>query len=93
VRALVECDLLFLPMHDLPKGERARIVPGKTYEYLRAGAPILAAIPEGDAREFVHAAKAGLCVAPSDVEGIASAPASLPSASGPAAQKALRKPP
>jgi glycosyltransferase involved in cell wall biosynthesis len=73
VRALVECDLLFLPMHDLPKGERARIVPGKTYEYLRAGAPILAAIPEGDAREFVHAAKAGLCVAPSDVEGIASA--------------------
>ena len=36
-------DLLFLPMQDLPHGVRATIVPGKTYEYLAAGRPILAA--------------------------------------------------
>jgi len=46
-------DLLFLPMHDLPPGERAGIVPCKTYEYMASGRPILAAVPEGDARDFI----------------------------------------
>jgi glycosyltransferase involved in cell wall biosynthesis len=56
-RATVEliraADLLFLPMHDLPTGRRARIVPGKTYEYLASGRPILAAVPDGDARDLL----------------------------------------
>ena len=43
-------DLLFLPMHELPAGRRAGLVPGKTYEYLAAERPILAAVPDGDAR-------------------------------------------
>lgn len=46
-------DLLFLPMHDLPAGHRARLVPGKTYEYLASGRPLLAALPDGDARDLV----------------------------------------
>ena len=46
-------DLLFLPMHDLPPGTRAGLVPGKTYEYLASGRPILAAVPEGDARDLL----------------------------------------
>lgn len=46
-------DLLFLPMHDLPLGVRARTVPGKTYEYLAAGRPVLAALPDGDARDML----------------------------------------
>ena len=70
VRALVESDVLFLPMHALPEGHRARIVPGKTYEYLRAGRRILAAVPPGDAQDFIDAAKAGRCVAPGDVSAI-----------------------
>lgn len=73
VRAQVEADLLFLPMHVLPAGRRARIVPGKTYEYLASGTPILAAVPEGDARDFVRSAEAGTIVAPDDVEGLADA--------------------
>jgi glycosyltransferase involved in cell wall biosynthesis len=73
VRAMVEADLLFLPMHDLPDGQRARIVPGKTYEYLASGRPILAAVPPGDARDFVLAAGAGAVVAPADVAAIAAA--------------------
>lgn len=66
----VDADLLFLPMHHLPPDRRATIVPGKTYEYLAAGSPILAAVPEGDARDFILGARAGECCAPSDVEAI-----------------------
>ena len=47
-------DLLFLPMHKMPKGARASIVPGKTYEYLASRRPILGAVPEGDCRDFLR---------------------------------------
>jgi glycosyltransferase involved in cell wall biosynthesis len=63
-------DLLFLPMQDLPAGRRATIVPGKTYEYLGAGRPILAAVPDGDARSILSAAGHALIVRPADVEGM-----------------------
>jgi glycosyltransferase involved in cell wall biosynthesis len=66
VALLRSADLLFLPMHALPAGERARIVPGKTYEYLAARRPILAAVPEGDARDFIEAAGGDVC-APDDI--------------------------
>jgi glycosyltransferase involved in cell wall biosynthesis len=66
-------DLLFLPMHNLPPGMRSGSVPGKTYEYLAAQRPILAAVPEGDARDMlVHAGTAHIC-APDDAEGMAAA--------------------
>ena len=73
VQELIEADLLFLPMHDLPAGPRARIVPGKTYEYLAAGRPILAAVPPGDAQDFVRAAQAGTLVRPTDTGAMAAA--------------------
>lgn len=63
-------DLLFLPMHDLPGGGRSSIVPGKTYEYLASGRPILAAVPPGDARDLLVAAGTARVCAPSDVAGI-----------------------
>jgi glycosyltransferase involved in cell wall biosynthesis len=63
-------DLLFLPMQELPPGQRATIVPGKTYEYLGAGRPILAAVPDGDARDILCAAGNAFLVRPSDVDGM-----------------------
>ena len=63
-------DLLFLPMTDLPAGRRSRIVPGKTYEYLAAGRPILAAVPEGDAKDFVSQSGMGMTCQPGDIQGI-----------------------
>lgn len=71
VALLRSANLLFLPMHDLPDGVRARIVPGKTYEYLAAGPPILAAVPEGDARDLLLAAGHAEVTRPDDVDAMA----------------------
>jgi glycosyltransferase involved in cell wall biosynthesis len=73
LRLLRTADLLFLPMQDLPSGRRARIVPGKTYEYLASERPILAAVPDGDARDILRAAgNADLC-RPKDVDAMTAA--------------------
>jgi glycosyltransferase involved in cell wall biosynthesis len=66
-------DLLFLPMHDLPEGVRATVVPGKTYEYLASGRPILAAVPQGDARDLLSEAGTALLCRPNDITGMAEA--------------------
>ena len=76
-REMVAADALFLPMHGIPEGRRARIVPGKTYEYLASGRPILAAVPPGDARDLVVEMDAGVVADPTDVGGIARAVALL----------------
>ncbi len=66
-------DLLFLPMQNLPLGTPASIVPGKTYEYLASGRPILAAVPEGDARDLLSASGTAVICRPDDVAGMARA--------------------
>jgi glycosyltransferase involved in cell wall biosynthesis len=60
-------DLLFLPMQDLPGGTRATIVPGKTYEYIASRTPILAAVPDGDARDILSEVGETDLVRPADV--------------------------
>jgi glycosyltransferase involved in cell wall biosynthesis len=71
VALLRSADLLFLPLHDLPPGRRLSIVPGKTYEYLASGTPILAAVPDGDARELLARAGTSRLCRPDDVEAMA----------------------
>jgi glycosyltransferase involved in cell wall biosynthesis len=66
VELLRTADLLFLPMHDLPPGRRARIVPGKTYEYLASRRPILAAVPDGDVRDLLSRAGNAFVCRPDD---------------------------
>ena len=67
VSLLCRADLLFLPLHDVAASRPVGIVPGKTYEYLASGRPILAALPPGDARDFVAAASNSTVVPPTDV--------------------------
>ncbi len=70
VGLLRSADLLFLPMQDLPAGRRARMVPGKTYEYLASGRPIIAAVPEGDARDLLTGSEGVWVCAPRDVDAM-----------------------
>jgi glycosyltransferase involved in cell wall biosynthesis len=70
IELLRAADLLFLPMHDLAEGLRARIIPGKTYEYLAARTPVLGAVPDGDARELLEAAGNADVCRPTDVEAM-----------------------
>jgi glycosyltransferase involved in cell wall biosynthesis len=73
VALMRSADLLFLPMQELPPGVRATIVPGKTYEYLATGRPILAAVPEGDVRDILAAAGNAVVCAPRDVDAMVGA--------------------
>ncbi|MEM1209155.1 MAG: glycosyltransferase [Planctomycetota bacterium] len=65
-RRVSRADALFLPLHGLPPGRRSRIVPGKLYEYLAAGRPILGALPEGDARDWLVDSGMGEAAHPTD---------------------------
>jgi glycosyltransferase involved in cell wall biosynthesis len=71
VALMRSADLLFLPIHDVPPGKRARIVPGKTYEYLASGKPILAAVPDGDARDLLAACEGVFLCRPTDFAAMA----------------------
>jgi glycosyltransferase involved in cell wall biosynthesis len=85
-------DLLFVPMHELPEGSRAGLVPCKTYEYLATGHPILAAVPDGDARDLLaRFARVSLC-RPSDVPAMATAIAELVSGEGERAARVAAPP-
>jgi glycosyltransferase involved in cell wall biosynthesis len=73
VRAIREADALFLPLHGLPPGVRTRIIPGKAYEYIATGRPILGALPAGDASEIIEATNRGFIADPCDEESLAAA--------------------
>ncbi len=62
---------LVLPMHEVLSGERARMVPGKLYEYLGTGRPILGLTPAGDAREWIASDSRSRNAAPCSVDSIA----------------------
>ena len=86
VALMRSADLLFLPMQDAPG--RAGLDPGKTYEYLAAGRPILAAVPEGDARDLLGEAGAHI-VEPTDEAAMAGSHPRRAGAPEPAPQASL----
>lgn len=71
IAAIRRADALFLTLHGLPPGHRSRIVPGKTYEYLASGRPILAGLPDGDARDFVTSSPRAFVARPTDEDELA----------------------
>lgn len=92
ISRLLSADALFLHLHGLPPGHRARIVPGKTYEYLASGRPILGALPEGDARDLLMGRERCLLADPCDARTIADALATLIERGGDLAERPLGDP-
>jgi glycosyltransferase involved in cell wall biosynthesis len=72
-RFIAGADVLLLPMHGLPAGARARMVPGKFYEYLATGRPILGLCPAGDARDWLGEDARSRLAPPTDPDAIAEA--------------------
>ena len=67
LQKLLDADLLFLPMHNLPNHRRSTVIPGKLYEYMASGKPILGAVPQGDARDFLSSCGTAFLCIPDDV--------------------------
>jgi glycosyltransferase involved in cell wall biosynthesis len=70
---VMEANLLFLPMHGIHSGARATIVPGKSYEYMASGRPILGAVPKGDCRDFLERTGSAYTCDPHDIDGLVNA--------------------
>lgn len=69
VREMLASDALLL--YQAPRRDAPFWVPAKTYEYLRAGRPILAVLPPGEARELVLRSGLGRVCDPDDPASIA----------------------
>lgn len=63
-------DMLFLSMHNLPPGKRSTSIPSKMYEYMASGRPILGAVPDGDARDFLAGCGTAFLCRPDDCDGM-----------------------
>jgi glycosyltransferase involved in cell wall biosynthesis len=68
LRRLLDSDLLLLLGNNLPMQ-----IPGKLYEYLRTGRPILALVPPGAQTDLLRATGGAWIVEPDDVNGAVTA--------------------
>jgi len=71
VRAMRSAHLLLLMEHESERG--GLVLPGKIFEYLRAGRPVLGLLPRGAAWDLIARLDAGRCCLPGDTEACAAA--------------------
>jgi glycosyltransferase involved in cell wall biosynthesis len=71
IRLIMSANNLFICMHDVGKNKRSTTVGGKDYEYMASGRPILAAVPEGDAKDFLRQCGTAFICAPDDCQEMA----------------------
>lgn len=70
IAALCGADAVFVPLHGVPVGERALVVPGKLYEALASERTVLAALPPGDGADLVRHLQAGVVVPATDAAAL-----------------------
>lgn len=68
---LGRADVCLLPYQDRPLFAGA--LPNKTFDYMGAGRPIIAAVPPGELSRLVHRAECGVAIAPEDPASLADA--------------------
>lgn len=64
---LADCDVLFLP---LETAEDPLFIPGKVFDYIRLGKPVLVLGPESDCTRILDRAGLGIRLDPEDTEDI-----------------------
>ncbi len=73
LKQLDEADMLFLPLERSNiKGKETLFIPGKLFEYLHIGKPILAPCEESDCRRILEQSGIGVCAEPTGFKEIAS---------------------
>lgn len=65
------CDALFLPLELAKEGYKPLLIPGKVFEYLQVGKPVLTIGQDSDAVDILKRSGIGIVHHPEDVEGIA----------------------
>lgn len=71
LRTLAQADVLFLPLETEKNGQRPLFIPGKLYEYLATGKPVLAVAGASDCTDILRKAGTGIIVNPFDADAIA----------------------
>ncbi|MCZ7557701.1 MAG: glycosyltransferase [Bacteroidia bacterium] len=69
VRHLFQSDALLMVVDDFQGNEE--IVPGKVYEYMGSGRPVITLAPEGAVTKVIEETRSGRCARSNDVPGIA----------------------
>jgi glycosyltransferase involved in cell wall biosynthesis len=67
IRLLLQSDLLALIVDESELS--SEIVPGKVFEYIGSGKPVIAFAPEGAAANIIRSTESGVVVGPTDPEG------------------------
>ncbi len=65
------CDALFLPLELAKEGYKPLLIPGKVFEYLQVGKPVLTIGQDSDAVDILQRSGIGIVHRPDDTEGIA----------------------
>jgi glycosyltransferase involved in cell wall biosynthesis len=72
LKRLSESDMLFLPLEKSNvKGQGTLFIPGKLFEYMNSGKPVLGLCEPSDCRYILEQSGLGICVEPDNVEQIA----------------------
>ncbi|MBE0643079.1 MAG: hypothetical protein IH600_03280 [Bacteroidetes bacterium] len=69
VRHLFQSDALLMVVDDFKGNEE--IVPGKVYEYIGSGKPVITLAPEGAVTKVIEDTASGRCARSADIDGIA----------------------
>jgi len=71
VKRLETCDVLFLPLECGKDGSETLFIPGKLFEYLKLGKPVLCLTNGGDCADILLRSGLGILVSPYDTKAVA----------------------
>jgi glycosyltransferase involved in cell wall biosynthesis len=70
VKRLETCDVLFLPLECGKDGNETLFIPGKLFEYLKLGKPVLCLTNGGDCADILQRSGLGILVSPYDTAAV-----------------------